>query len=100
MPLTELELKQLKDAKSFTIMNMLVIQLEDIDKLTGDLAKYELPWKLKNEFLDHIDVVSKDANSFGCKFTTECLNMVEFMIENDLYEKWLINYLENDYKKN
>jgi hypothetical protein len=100
MSLTELELKQAKDAKSFTMMNMLLIQLETSNKLTGDLAKYRLPSDLRNQFLDHIEVQSKDASSFGSKFSVECLNMVEFMIENDLYEKWLINYLENDYKKN
>ena len=99
MPLTEQEIQHWqRHAKSFTLMNMLLIQLETENKLTGELAKWELPTHLREKFMNEFKSCLDNPKSHKTEFFGECLKLCQFMIENDLYKNWLLNYLENEFK--
>jgi len=83
-----------RQVKEFLLGNMLVIELENQDKLTGKLAKYSLPEDMKDKF---VDVVAMDEEG---KLAQESLNMAMFMIEHDIYEDWLIKYWGYRFKNN
>tara|TARA_R100000388_G_scaffold28325_1_gene21986 strand:+ start:75 stop:371 length:297 start_codon:yes stop_codon:yes gene_type:complete len=88
---------KVKQVKEFLLGNMLVIELDNQDLLTGKLAKYKLPEDMKQTF---VDVCAMDEEGYGGQLAEESLNMARFMIEHEIYEDWLIKYWEYRFKKN
>jgi transcription antitermination factor NusA-like protein len=86
---------KVKQVKEFLLGNMLVIELDNQDKLTGKLAKYKLPEYMRQKF---IDVCAMDEEGYGGKLAQESFNMAMFMIEHEIYEDWLIKYWEYRFK--
>ena len=85
---------KVKQVKEFLLGNMLLIELDNQNKLTGKLAKYKLPEHMKQKF---VDVCEMDEES---GLPQESLNMAMFMIEHEIYEDWIIKYWEHRFKKN